>query len=275
MHWPFLDLRTLATTVLALGLCLPMGVGAACSRVITAPIAAIGLSVIVEGDTISGIYPDMLRSLAEKDGCTVAMTAVPRARLEVLFESGRADLLIPASKTPKRDAQGTFIALIHNRPMLMSIQSNRPGIKTARELLDQPGLKVAVVRGYDYGPAYQDLIAALGQQGRLMLDVDGLSVARLLKAGTVDLTIMAPTILAGSVQGDERVRDLLDKLRIEPLDELPWGDSGVYLSNTTLSPPDKAALQEALERAARSGDIWKSFQRYYSPVILKGSVRPL
>lgn len=268
-------LYTLRATLVALAALAASGAQAECSRVINVPMSATGLSVLVNGDAVSGIYPDLLRVMSEKEKCTFAMTAVPRARLEVLFETGRADVLIPASKTPKRDALGTFVALIQNRALLMSIQSKRPPIKTVQELLDQTSLKVALVRGFDYGQPYQDLITALGQQGRLILEVDPLSVARLLKAGTVDVTIMAPTILAGAVQGDERVRDMVDTLRMEPLEELPWGTSGVYLSNTSLSPTDKTALLDAMERAAKSGDVWKSFQRYYSPAVLKSSIRPL
>lgn len=263
--------------LLSLGLVL-FGAAAAqagCSRVIQVPVASIGQSVIIDGDSISGVYPDVLRSLSDKEGCTFAMSEVPRARLEVLFETGRADVLIPASKTPKRDAIGTFVALIQARATLLSLHSDRPAIKTLRELQDNPKLKVVLVRGFDYGAAYQELATALAQQGRLILEVDAVSVGRLLKAGTADVTIMAPSVLAGALQGDERVRDLPDKLRAEPVEELPWGFSGVYLSNTALSSADKAALQDALERAARSGEVWKAFQRYYNPAFLKGSIRPL
>ena len=260
---------------LMLGLLLPSAGEAACSRVINVPVAATGQSVIVDGDTITGIYPDLLRTFTEKDGCTVALSAVPRARLEMLFETGRADLLIPASKTPKRDAYGTFIPLVHNRAMLISIQSGRAPVKTVQELLEQTGVKLALVRGFDYGQAYQSLLATLETQGRVIMEVDALSVARLLKAGTVDATIMAPSILAGAMMDDERVRDLQDKLRFESLRELPWGNSGAYISNSALGAADKAALQAALERAARSGVVWKCFQQYYAPAVLQGSIRPL
>lgn len=248
---------------------------AACSRVINVPVAATGQSVVIEGDTIKGIYPDLLRGMEEKEGCNFAFTAVPRARLEVLFETGRADLLIPATKTPKRDTHGTFVPLIQNRAMLVSLQSTRAAIKSVQELLDQPTLRVALVRGFDYGTAYHELVVALEKQGRLILEVDGLSVARLLKAGTVDATIMAPTIIAGAMQDDERVRDLIDKLRFEPLKELPWGSSGVYVSNRALGDDDKAALQAALERTARSGVVWKDFQQHYPAAVLQGSIRAL
>lgn len=272
--------RTVLRTLLC-GLCLGLGaLGAAeaqakCSRVIQVPVAPIGQSVLIEGDNIGGIYPELLRGLTDKEACSFAFSEVPRARLEMLFETGRADLLIPASKTPRRDAYGTFVALVQNRATLLSLPSSRPAIKSLRELMDHSTLKVALVRGFDYGPAYQELVNVLGKQGRLILDVDAVSVARLLKAGTADVTIMAPTILAGAVQDDERVRDLQDRLRVEPLEELPWGYSGVYLSNTALNPQDRATLLDALERTARSGEVWKAFQRFYSPTILKGSIRPL
>lgn len=248
---------------------------AKCSRVIQVPVAPIGQSVVIEGDIISGIYPELLRSLTDKEGCSFSISEVPRARLELMFEAGRADLLIPASKTPKRDAVGTFVPLVQNRPTLISLASNRANFRSMQELHDDPSIKVALVRGFDYGPSYQELISNLTKKGRVIMDVDALSVARLLKSGTAHATIMAPTIFAGAIQADERVKDLIDRLRIEPLEELPWGYSGVYLSNSALNLRDKAALQEAFERASQSGDIWKSFLRFYSPTILKGSIRPL
>ncbi len=266
-----------ANLALAIGLLagLPLTVSAGCSRLIQVPVAATGLSVIIDNDGIKGIYPELLRNMAEREGCSFAFSAVPRARLEVLFEAGRADLLIPASKTPKRDAFGTFIPLIHNRAQLISLQSVRPAIKSAGELLEQTSLKVALVRGFDYGAAYQELVAALEKQGRAVFEVDSLSVARLLKAGSADATIMAPSILAGALQTDERVRELMERLRFESLAELPWGDSGAYVSNQSLSAQDQSTLQAALERAAQSGVVWKGFQKRYAPAVLQGSIRPL
>lgn len=182
--------------------------------------SATGQSVLIDGAAISGIYPDLLRALSDKEGCTFAMTEVPRARLEVMFETSRADLLMPASKTPKCDALGTVVALIHNRATLLSIQRDRAAIKSVRELQDNNSkLKVVLVRGFDYGPVYQELITTLTKQGRLILEVDAVSVARLLKAGTVDVTVVAPTILFGAVQSDERVRDIVGKLRIAQMRE--------------------------------------------------------
>ena len=248
---------------------------AACSRSINVPMSVTGLSVIDQGDIISGVYPEILRALASKDTCSFDMTLVPRSRLEVLFENGQADMMIPATRTSKRDQNGIFIPLIRSRAMLMSLPSPRQSVKNFSDLLGQSKTKVAVVRGFDYGEQYQALLLELQKKGRLVIDVDPLSVARLLKRGAVDYVLMAPSILAGTAQTDQRVEDIVDQLRYEQLTELPWGETGVYFSKKSLSSEDLKALQEIFDRVVRNGLVWKGFQRYYKEEVLREGIRPL
>lgn len=247
---------------------------ASCSRTITAPLAALGLSVVMEGDAIKGIYPEVLRSNQSKETCMFALTAVPRARQELLFETGKADILLPASKTPRRDELGVFVPLTYSRAALISVNAERAPIKTLKELLEARDLKLALVRGYDYGQAYQELMAELNRQGRLQMESDPMSVARLLKSGIVNATVMAPTILAGTLGEDERLRGLADKLRYESIEDLPWLGNGVYLSKTALGDADRQALAEFFERIAKSGAVWKGFQQAYDPNVLKVGLKP-
>eukprot|EP01137_Pigoraptor_chileana_P009308 Opistho-2@57344 len=202
---------------------------AQCSRALNVPVAPIGLSVTTVGEAVGGVYPELLRGLAGKDGCNMNFTVVPRARLELMFESGRADLLVPATRTPRRDEHGVFVPMVSSRALLISLLSDtRPPVQSLGELLEQRReLRVVVVRGFDYGDAYQALVRELGQQGRLLQAADPISVARMLNSGMADLTIMASTIMTGALQGDARVRFMLDRLRYEPVEELPWGESGI------------------------------------------------
>ena len=264
--------RTMA--VLALALALPSLAGAQCSRDIQVPVSAIGASVVINGASIGGIYPDLLRSMGAKLGCNFIFTAVPRARLEAMFEAGKADLLIPASSTPRRDQHGLFIPMLGSRPLLISLQGARAPINTMQELIERRELRVALVRGYDYGVSYQALAKELSSQGRLFYEVDALSVARLMQSGFIDATIMAPTILAGVAQNDARVYGLADRLRLEALPELPWGMSGVYLSRKSLTAEDQATLRELLDKAGRSGTVMDAFQRHHRQELLSLSIRP-
>lgn len=265
-------LRQILVIAMAAGVAVAAHAG--CSHPVQLPVAPIGLSVFEAADkSISGVYPDVLRSLASKEGCEFVFSVVPRARLEALFEAGRADMLIPASRSVTRDAYGVFVPLIYSRATLLSLAADRLKLRSAQDLIERRELKVGLVRGFDFGPAYQSLVKELIAQGRVVQDVDAASIARLLQTGAVDVTIMAPSILAGAIQSDPKTAGLIDKLRSEPIEELPWGDSGAYLSKTALSLADRNALQELLERAARSGAVWKAFQRYYPANALTGSIR--
>jgi polar amino acid transport system substrate-binding protein len=197
------------------------------------PLAMTGLSVIVSGEIISGVYPEILSDLSAKEKCSFELSIVPRARLEMMFENGHADILIPATRTARRDKLGFFVPLISNRAMLISVQEQRFLSKISKTT-GAESTKIAVVRGFDYGEKYQAFLKELQKRNRLRLEADPVSVARLLKSGAADYTLMAPSIFAGSVQIDERVTDLEDKLQYQPLQELTWGESGVYFSKKSL-----------------------------------------
>ena len=245
-----------------------------CTRDIVVPVSATGASVVIDGDGVNGIYPDLLRGLEAKTGCRFVFSVVPRARQEALFETGKADLLLPATRTAARDRHGVFVPMMGSRATLISIAGYRPTIRSAQELLDQRDLRVAVVRGFDYGEQYHQLLKTLAQQGRLFTEVNVAAVARLMRSGAIDMTIMAPTILAGAIRREPRVNGLELHLRIEPIPELPWGLSGAYISRSALKEQDQALLAELLEKTARSGAVLEGFQKYHRPEILADSVRP-
>ena len=248
---------------------------AACSRVIQVPLAPVGLSVLLPPQgPATGVYPELLRQLGEAEGCLFAMSAVPRARQELMYETGRGDLLVPATRTPRRDEFGDFVPLIQARAMMISLRSDRVLPGSLRALAQASELRVVLVRGFDYGEAYQGLLKELGRQGRLRLEVDPVSVARVLDAGGADLTLMAPSILASALHADERVSHLLGRLRLDAVEELGWNDSGIYLSRAALGESDRRHLQEALDKAARSGLVWKLFKQFYPAGSMEGSLRP-
>ena len=244
-----------------------------CRRPLIVPLAATGRSVVLDDGLIRGIYPDLLRTLASAQSCTFVLTAVPRARLEMMFEVGQADVLIPATRTPARDARGSFVPLLRNRATLIATSARWSALRSTQDLLAQPGMTLAVVRGFDYGPAYQTLLHALEAQGRLRQEADPRSVARLLQSGAADATIMAPVILYGELQDGAQGGALAAQLHFQPLQDLPWGESGLYLSRSTLTTQDEAALRALLRPAPAA--VWRSFAGSYPAAVLRAGIRPL
>lgn len=246
---------------------------AQCSRPITVPVATTGFSMIVKSSQYSGIVPEFLVALQAKTGCQFSYSLVPKNRQENLFELGKADLLVSAVKTARRDKLGHFVHLIKVRATVISVQGQHLPIQSIQDLYQRKTMRFLLVRGYDYGVSYQAILAELSKQGRVSFEPDPLSVARGMKANPSYATIMAPTIFAGIVLTESLATGLLEKVRFDPLDELAWTESGIYISKTSLSVADQSILKLAMEKIAHTDVVWRAYQHYYPPEVLKISLR--
>ena len=75
-----------------------------CSRVIVVPAAPTGFNVKVTDDLVTGVYPDWLREVGRRSGCTLQFPVVPRARADsMLFVYNQSDMLLPASQNAEYD----------------------------------------------------------------------------------------------------------------------------------------------------------------------------
>ena len=237
--------------------------------------APIGLSVAFDDGRAHGIYPTLLREVAASSRCQLDLHKVPRARLQTMFDAGQADLLVPASATPARDATAEFVPLIQVRVSLLTLDAGAPVPRSLAELLAQPDYKLAVVRGFSFGAAYDAAIAALRQRQRLVEESDPAGVARALRLGLAQATVMAASIMVGTLVNEPELAPLLKRLRVEPLEELGWSASGLYLSRRSLGEADRRALRQALAQATRSGRVWQLFNDHHPPGSLGSSIRPL
>lgn len=250
-------------------------VHASCSRPLAVPMSPIGLSVSFEDDRSAGVYPTLLREMSPATGCDFQVQRVPRARLQRMFETGQADLLIPASFSPTRDRDGEFVPLIQVRASLMTLSGDRPLPRSLAELLAQRDYRLAVVRGFSFGPAYDNAVAVLRAQKRLLEEADATGVARALREGLAQGTVMTASILIGTLVQDADLTPLLKQVRVEALEELGWSESGVYLSRHSLSEPDRRRLRQAFQQQAKAGRVWQLFNDTHPPGSLGGSIRPL
>lgn len=248
---------------------------AGCRRPIDVPMAPLGLSITVDGERLGGIYPTLLRELAASTGCEFQIQRVPRARLQKMFESGQADLLLPASASPAREQDGEFVPLIQVRASLLTL-SREPGLPhSLAELLTQPDFKLAVVRGFSFGAAYDSALATLREQKRLVEEADVAGAARALRQGLAQATIMASSTFVGTLTTEAGLGPLLKQVHSEPLEELGWSESGVYLSRQRLGEADRRTLRQAFGQAAKTGRVWQLFNEIYPPGSLGGNIRRL
>lgn len=265
--------RCLWPLLCALALALPLPAMAACSRPIKVPVAPTGFSVIIDGDQVSGAFPDALRELGAKMGCRFVFPVVPRARLSYMFlQSGEADLLLPASRSAVRDRDADYVPMMKLKMAMVSLKNRTVPAASTRELLASPAWTGVAVRSYVFGDEYNTLMAGLEAQHRMSYAVAPLMVARMLKAGRADFTIVAPSIFLTSLYEDASMASFGDQVQFSPLEGLPPTESGVYISRRSLSAADRATLQQLLQLAAK-GTLWKWYQHYYPPAVTAFVIR--
>lgn len=270
----FLPVVQMRRWALLLSLALPVSAWGACSRPINIPTSALGAFVTVNGQDVGGLIPDLLRKRGAELGCEFRFTVVPRARAEMMFARGESDALLTATQTRARDKVGAFIHLFDVRATLISLASDRPSVRSLHELLARRELHVALVRGFDYGPHYQELVEKLAAEKRLDLESSPAKVARLINEGMADVTIMLPIVMAGAIAGDPRLAGMSAKLCIEPMDELQWGQAGSYVSRISLTAEDRDTLLQLFAEVSRSKAISEAYRNAYPARMLEGSVRP-
>jgi len=258
---------------LALTLGLPLQSQAACSRTIVVPVAPTGFSVVINGDRVSGAFPDALRELGAKMGCKFAFPVVPRARLSYMFlQAGEADLLLPASRSAERDSQADYVPMMKLKMAMVSLKRKPVRAASVRALLADPASTGVAVRSYVFGDEYNALMDGLAAQHRMSYAVAPLMVARMLKAGRADFTIVAPSLFLTSLYEDPAMASFGSEVRFSALEGLPPTESGVYISRRSLSAADRATLRQLLQLGAK-GTLWKWFRHYYPPAATEFVVR--
>jgi polar amino acid transport system substrate-binding protein len=267
-------LRPCLSVYTTLLLALTPAAHAACSRPIQVAVSPTGHSAIIKGHVYTGVYPEILKSIQARGGCKFVFSSVPRARQQAMFLAGEADFLFPANRTPPRDLTGHFVPMVSSRAAIMTIDPKLEVFHSLAQLRARKELRIALVRGYDYGDAYRSLAQDLTIEQRVFLEADAIGVARLLKAGFADVTIMSPSLFNSAITTDSRVSDIAPKLRIDPIDDLPWTENGIYLSTRSLSQADRNEIESQLLATVRSGQVWETYQRFYPIDVLKNSIRP-
>jgi polar amino acid transport system substrate-binding protein len=245
---------------------------AECSRVIVAPAAPTGFNVKVVDDVVLGVYPEWLREVGRKAGCSFQFPVVPRARADsMVFATHQADMLLPASQNAERDQKAQFVHLVNLTPALITLQSVTNVPKEVQLLLSRTNMRAALVRSYSWGDEYDALVRELLTQNRVDFVNDLETIGRMLRIGRVDFTILPPTLLYSALQvASAGVQT--GEFNYTPLRGLPRSKVGAYLSSRTLSQPDLDVLRTQLIRAAKDGSLRASFDKHYPSDVVAADI---
>ena len=235
-----------------------------CSRPIVVPASSLGKMVVVDEATgeVSGIYPELLRRKGSAVGCSFEFRIASRARADLMFQNGEADLLVAAPQIAERQQWSRYVPMVRVEWLLVSTGSG-PLPQTSAELAAMPGIRFNAVNGYNYGRGYSELLRQLREQGKLELVANPEIIAKKMLAGRADFTFMPSNTFAGA----------LDRLHVDPsrreqfqysrLKDVPASTSGVYVSRQ-LNAADTQILVGVLNEIRAEGSILERATAAYS-----------
>lgn len=235
-----------ATALLVFG----QGANAACSRPVKVAFSEISPDMTLSSSgQHGGVAVEFFKELALRTGCTFTYVDVPRARAWYMLSNKLIDIVPAAIQNPERDDVGIYFDHVVLEPVSLILLMSKPvTIASSQEVIDS-GLRLAVVRGHNYGPHFATLIAnpALGE--RLAQVKDPQTLARMLKAGRVDAVITMASIFTDAA----KEQGLTDQVYTRTLKDLDWGSTGMYLSNSRLPAEDVATLSAAIKALNQEG----------------------
>ena len=248
-----------------------------CSRPINVPIPALNAThnSLADGSKrgdFSTHVMQLMDALGGKLGCQFTYLMVPKARQELLFRNGEADVLFMATRSEKRDEVGQLIPLLQIRPVIISNIKDKLPILSVKEIKENPKIQLVLVRGFDYGREYQELISSVNPK-RVSYEADAFSVARMMNYKKNVVTIMGPSIFEEVLKTETILKPLVGNIQYEAIEEFSWLDVGIYISNFSLEDKDFIFLKQHLPMLTTNERIWAWLNNQYSKDIIKISFR--
>ena len=215
-----------------------------CSRAIRVAASPFGRLMTISMDGVVGGWDaTLLAEVGRTAGCEIIYRVVSRARALELFKNGEIDIFPAATRTESRDTYGTFVQVLSAQAVLIVVSERWAKIHSTADMVAS-SLRLDVVRGYEYGAAYDALLLNPTMRPRVFKQVDNATIARRLAHGETDAVLMSPAVFSEAALG----AGIADKVRLVHIDDLPMLESGEYVVDRALSAEDAALLKQAIAK---------------------------
>ncbi len=206
-----------------------------------------------------GFDKHLLEELGQRSGCTVTVVPLPRQRIWAELEAGTVDVATAVLAAPEREALGHLVPYLKSRNLFLMRTETARGVKHAADFLNRPELRLGVVRGFRYEPGYEDLVARLRAQGRVVEAAYANDNLRNLAKGVVDGVISQPGVFRPYVAE----LGLVDKLVLSdwiPKDQFAVGN--LLFSKKAFSAAQARHWAELLAQLRNDGTLQKLASHY-------------
>jgi len=206
----------------------------------------------------TGIDKDVIDELGKRTGCHFHTTLESRVRIWTMLAGGKLDMSVSGIATPEREKFARFIPYFATRNYALLDQSLPASATTAEGFLAAREYKVAVVKSYKHGAAYELWLDKLRAQGRVYEAADFPAVVRLLKIGRVQAILALPVSWA-PVATQEGLSESVRVLDWVPKENVAYG---LIVSRERIPAATAERMAKAIEAMRNDGTLLTIFKRH-------------
>ncbi len=212
-----------------------------------------------------GIDKDVVEELAKRTGCELRTTLDSRVRIWLHLAEGSLDMTTSGIPTPEREQFARFIIYFQTRNHLLMSNELATRIDSLRTFYGDPKLRLAVVKSFKHGKAFESWIDSLRVQGRVDEYVDAEAVARAFAQGRADAFLSLP-VAWGPLLKRNQLEGKVSFLDLAPDDRVPHG---LVLSRKRVPDAVAERLRKGIEAMRDDGTLERIYRTYLSADVVR------
>jgi polar amino acid transport system substrate-binding protein len=226
-----------------------------CARPYTLGLHEHGL--LYSAETGSGIDKDIADELARRSGCRLQVTLMTRARIWQLIESGALDFSLSGISNPQRDKFASFAWYFSNKYYLLVRRDAQ--VQSLDDFLDQPRLKLGLIRGFRYGERANQFVDRLAGQQRVIQASAWPALFAALQDRQIQAMIIEPFDTPMLQASGLRELGLVLEFPDPPVPH------GLIMSRASLSEAQQQEWRALIRQMRRDGSLQRIFEKYFRP----------
>ena len=207
----------------------------------------------------NGLDKDVAEQLQKRSGCAFEFRVMSRRSIWQGMQSGTVDMTLSAAATPERLAFAWAEPYLWARNMVLLRKDVGPNVRSIADFMNEPSLRLGVVRGFVAGVDYEEFVTQLRNIGRVEEVDDANQMYAMLRAGRFQ-AVLSSQLGYASYLKDEIASG---QVRVED-----WGRSkargtaNLLVSKKSFSPDDARRWGELLKSLTADGTITRLVARY-------------
>lgn len=213
-----------------------------------------------EQQQISGLDVELLNAIFQRANYQAKFSEMPWARVLHELKFGTVQLAMSANITTERQQYARFSHPYREEETAIVIRRQDAerwrGITTLEQLINTPDFHIGVLKGFDYGNTFRQLMTRPELQSRLQMRLRLEQLLKMLQGGRIQGFILDPHGLQEWRHKDELQDDLHILLRIE------LTPVHLMLSKKSTTETQLQRINLAIEQLKQSPDYQQILDRY-------------